>query len=315
MNARSIINKIDYLRAEVRVLDLDIIGITESWADEMIANEELLLEGYELFRCDRPLGIKGGGVLLYIRGCLNASLCELKNDHPEQVWCKLKYNGRDELLIGVCYRTPSENVYGSSAHRQIRELIDAISSKKFLLMGDFNYRGIDWTLNSLEGSASLESRLFLECVTKKYVCQHVNFPTTEKSVHDLILTSDPELVCDVQDPGAFYTSDHKLLCFNLDIVKDMERSSSVRYDYKRMDIKGAQEKLKSFNWEEELSGSVEEDWERLKQILFNIQNKYVPTCKQSRRNKKSWLSYKAMKVGQAGPTASQGCRAEITKRL
>jgi len=73
----------------------------------------------------------------------------------------------------------------------------------------------------------------------------------------------------VQDLGAFYTSDHKLLCFNLDIVKDMERSSSVRYDYKRMDTKGAQEKLKSFNWNEELYGSVEEDWERLKETLFN----------------------------------------------
>jgi len=53
-------------------------------------------------------------------------------------------------------------------------------------MGDFNYRGIDWTLNSLENSASVESRLYLECVTKNYVCQHVNFPTTEKSVVDLI---------------------------------------------------------------------------------------------------------------------------------
>jgi len=39
--------------------------------------------------------------------------------------------------------------------------------------------------------------------------------------------------------------DHKLLGFNLDIVKDMERISSIRYDYKRMDIKGHKRNLKS----------------------------------------------------------------------
>ena len=135
MNARSIRNKIDNLRAEVRVLDPDIIGITESWADERISNEEIGLDGYELFRCDRPLDIKGGGVLLYIRSSLNASLIKLKNEYPEQVFCKLKYNGRHELLIGVCYRTPSESVYGSSAHIQLRQLIDEISSKQFMFHG------------------------------------------------------------------------------------------------------------------------------------------------------------------------------------
>ena len=34
VNARSIINKIDYLRAELKVFDPDIIGITESWTDD-----------------------------------------------------------------------------------------------------------------------------------------------------------------------------------------------------------------------------------------------------------------------------------------
>jgi len=61
-------------------------------------------------------------------------------------------------------------------------------------------------------------------------------------------TNNPELVCNVQDLGVFYASDHKLLGFNLDIVKYMERSSSVRYGYKLMDTKGAQEELKSFSW-------------------------------------------------------------------
>ena len=108
MNARSIINKIDYMRAKVKVLEPDIIGVTESWADERIADEEIAIDGYEMFRRDRMLDIKGGGVLLYIRSSLKVRGIELENNFPEQVWCKLKYNGNRELLIGVCYRTPSE---------------------------------------------------------------------------------------------------------------------------------------------------------------------------------------------------------------
>jgi len=101
----------DYLSAEVRVLNPDIIGITESWADGRITEAEIGLDGYELFRCDRALNDKGGGVLLYVRASLNASGVEVLDGYPEQVWCKLKYSGTRELMVGVCYRTPSENLY------------------------------------------------------------------------------------------------------------------------------------------------------------------------------------------------------------
>jgi len=61
------------------------------------------------------------------------------------------------------------------------------------------------------------------------------------------------------------------------LTKDIEKSNSTRYNYKRIDIKGAQEELNSLNWKEELNGTVEDDKKRLKEILFNIQHIYVPT--------------------------------------
>ena len=79
----------DYLRAEVKVFDPDIIGITESWTNDKISDAEIQLEGFEVFWQDR-LGNKGGGVLLYIRDPLMASSIKLENYFPEQVWCKLR---------------------------------------------------------------------------------------------------------------------------------------------------------------------------------------------------------------------------------
>jgi len=55
---------------------------------------------------------------------------------------------------------------GSSAHRQIRQLIEMIICKEFLLICDFNYRGIKWASNNWENSASVKSKMFLESVTK-----------------------------------------------------------------------------------------------------------------------------------------------------
>jgi len=55
VNSCSILNKLDVLSANVRVLDPDIIGIMESWMDETISDAEVLIDGYDLFRCDRPI--------------------------------------------------------------------------------------------------------------------------------------------------------------------------------------------------------------------------------------------------------------------
>ena len=121
---------------------------------------------------------KGGGVLIYIKDSLVASATKLENDFPEQVWCKLRYNGHHEMLVGVCYRTPTETVYGHIAHEQLRDLIQEVSNRDFILMGDFNYKRIDWTNNSCDTS-SMESRLFLERVNKCFVTQHVTDLTTD----------------------------------------------------------------------------------------------------------------------------------------
>ena len=135
----------------------------------------------------------------------------------------------------------------------------------------------------------------MECINECFVTQHVNFLTTDKSVLDLVVSSDPDIVSDVQVLGSFESSDHKLLGFSLNIVKDEEVNSITRYDYKRMVIMGAREELRKVDWEEILSGTVNDDWEKLKDILFEIQRKFVPVVKGKRKNKKLWLTYKALK--------------------
>jgi len=42
-----------------------------------------------------------------------------------------------------------------------------------------------------------------------------------------------------------------------------------------MNTNGAQEELPMIEWDKVLNGTANENWERLKDILFRIQGKYV----------------------------------------
>ena len=80
-------------------------------------------------------------------------------------------------------------MYGYEIHDKIRNLVCEISNKNFVLFGYFNYRGIDWAVNCHDSNATVEARLFLDCVSDCFITQHVDFLTTDKSILDLILVA------------------------------------------------------------------------------------------------------------------------------
>ena len=95
LNARSIINKKTELNIMVDDIKPDIIGITESWANNDIIDAELGLEGYVMFRKDR-MGRRGGGVLLYIKETIPAYEVQLQEeaDCKEAMGLTTEHGGR-----------------------------------------------------------------------------------------------------------------------------------------------------------------------------------------------------------------------------
>ena len=65
-------NKLLWLEAVVEAMSPDIIGITESWCNDRVLEAEMELVGYNLFREDRKGGMRGGGVLLYVKSELRS---------------------------------------------------------------------------------------------------------------------------------------------------------------------------------------------------------------------------------------------------
>jgi len=142
INARSIVNKIDQFEEWIYELNPDIIAITESWTGSHILDSELAIEGYDLFQKDRSVDWMGGGVLLYVRSTLCPVQCKLQSAFPEQVWCYILDSNEYPFYIGVCYRSPTVNVYGNGNHELLKDITNKLSASKrhFVMMGDFNYR-------------------------------------------------------------------------------------------------------------------------------------------------------------------------------
>ena len=98
---------------------------------------ELTLSGYDLFRKDRLLSRRGGGVLLYVKSELCAVEHKPTSKFPEQVWCRITSSRNSEALVGVLYRTPTSDIYGGGNHDALIELLEEVNGtgKQFVLMG------------------------------------------------------------------------------------------------------------------------------------------------------------------------------------
>ena len=211
VNARSIINKLLDFQAVIASENPDVVGITESWSHSDISDSELLLADYELFRQDRPSHHRGGGVLLYVKKTLNPLQYYPDSRYPEQVWCQINKKYESALLIGVCYRSASPQFASLESEIELRKLITEISTKHFLLMGDFNFPEIDWSNHTCLSNASVDCKLFHECIDDSFVFQHVHCDTRANAILDLVITDEPDMVPEVISLGPFSTSDHNLL--------------------------------------------------------------------------------------------------------
>jgi len=85
-------------------------------------------------------------------------------------------------------------------------------------------------------------------VQEQFLSQVVRNKTTEKSVLDLVLTKEPDLIDDVQNLGRFVSNDHDLLHWRMNVGQWEAEKEQVRYDYVRMDIKGIETELDLCDW-------------------------------------------------------------------
>ena len=98
LNVQSLKPKIADLRADLPVYQFDVLALCETWLQPNVPNRLLNIDGYRLYRCDRPANCglaKGhGGVALLIRdSCkvevLKTPVTGVLNSNLEVLWSKI----------------------------------------------------------------------------------------------------------------------------------------------------------------------------------------------------------------------------------
>jgi hypothetical protein len=184
---------------------------------------EYNLPGYTLFSVNINAD-SHRGIIIYINSSLAASHYDVSNNFSEYLCVQIKCSTSCTLTVCAVYRSPGSNAEND---RNLYELITMLSNQvsgKLLLVGDFNFRSINWTNWSVEGSARAHTpaHKFLSSLRDNYLIQHMQDPTRARgtqtpSLLDLVITNEDfvEYLFNLSPLGK---SDHSVLQFYCNIL-------------------------------------------------------------------------------------------------
>ena len=299
-NCDSLSNKKSELETLIEQKKPDIVGLTEI-LPKFTENEQDLNDydilNYDLFT---PSLSKGRGVALYVHKHHKACLIEeLSYDvFQESVWCKIVVQNKEKLLVGCVYRSPSSSL---SNNERLRTLLNRSVDKKYeylIIVGDFNYKEIDWSLMSSKVGFEHPATVFLEGFKDMYLFQHVQSNTRfrndqQPSLLDLVISNEENLVDNLVVGAPIGKSDHATIFFEICCQYTGEVAHEERYNLH----KGEYDALRSFLSNQTLTDeyiSCEDNWQLLKNIIDEGMNRFIPKRTKKDSKKTPWLNRDAL---------------------
>ena len=160
-------------------------------------------------------------------------------------------------------------------------------------MGDFNHGNIKWDTMQ---STGVEDQKFLCLVQNNFLTQHVLEPTRATRVLDIVLSSQKELVANVNIKEPLGSSDHNQMHFNINIKSERTKVKQCRRDFGKGNYKEIRKSLARIDWNDKMKNkTATECWNILRGELDSAIDSYVPMKKQGKRSKKKHLSKEAFR--------------------
>ena len=140
-------------------------------------------------------------------------------------------------------------------------------------MGDFNFPGINWSTLECDIAGSKFRDLVLDC----YLHQHVDTPTRESNILDLVLSSDINLIEKVEITEHLGNSDHNGIRWKLvSNIPTTKYEKSYR-QYHKADYLNMKLWLSKVDWFQEMQGlGVEDKWNYFINTVMQAIDKFVP---------------------------------------
>ena len=301
-NAQSLCNKYALLKDLIYEQDPDVVAVTETFLDSSIDDAEFTPQGYKSFRKDRDISWykKGtyveknrGGVLLLIKEELNPASHPASNVEAEILWVSTSINPQTDWVFGVCYRPEVDEDYMMP---KITGSIDLIDNQNVMLLGDFNFRNINWETGDC--SRPLE-QIFIDTINDNLLHQIIDIPTRGANILDLAFLGDPSSIDDYDIIPGIGNSDHKIVKIELRcLIPRVARAKRKIFLYSQGNYEDLDQNLSTFNWEETFRHkSINDNWEAFKEIYQENIETYIPSkmVKPGQRLLFPWVKYKSVK--------------------
>jgi len=288
-NARSIRNKMDELRILASDKKPDIIAIVESWLVEENNDLGFGVENYNFIRKDRRRDLKsmGGGIIIYYKKELSiVDTTREYNVNIDYVWFKVMIKGGRTMVIGVFYRPPDSN---DDEEKFLLEKISMNKTKNTVLIGDFNYRDINWKRNK----SKKEGKHFLKACTELSLHQCVKEKTRGKNILDLVLVYEKNLIYRINQMAPLAKSDHDIVNITLNVMIKTNNTKVKCYSYNKADYGILENSLNGVDWEHEIGETnSNEVWNRMKCCLIKFKEENIKQFSRDTSAQVPWLNAK-----------------------
>ena len=245
-----------------------VVAIRETKIDSSIATSELFPEtcSYSVYRKDR--NIHGGGVMLLVhKDISHMPITELEND-SESTWVKVFAN-KTSHFVASWYRPPGST---STEFQLFREQLDYVRTHH----KGKNFKDIDWPDRLSKSGSTLsqsEGQILIDIMNDHGLEQMVHFPTREKNILDLILTTLPGQFQDVHSFDKL--SDHDIVSGNLKIfIPRVRKSRRKVYLYQKGDYESMKKDTLKFA---KFTRSVQENFDLLTSFIQDSADKHIPS--------------------------------------
>ena len=235
---------------------------------------------------DRITSTQGGGVFIAVKENYDVSLLPDTVTDTQFLWAKVHFEKSKSLIFGSFYRPPGSKIRKMEEFSRSLDLLLKNSNQTIILGGDLNLPDIDW-----------ENSLVLPSATNKGQCEHLlsslddhaltqvqKEPT--RDILDLCITNKPGLIKSSRSVPGIWDHCAVGLLTEADINPPYSTACPVR-QFKKASWENIRKEIRR-HWapfsKDSPNNSVNEKWLRLKSILIDCLNKFVPTKITSKRH-------------------------------
>ena len=207
----------------------------------------------------------------------------MMNSSKEAIFAEIKLKGNDKLLCACMYRRgESSEENNKFLFQTMRKVADMKYSH--LLMGDFNFKEIDWKDSFYTGNNTEHAAFrFIECVRDCFLFQHVTEHTRQRgndnpSTLDLIFSNEENMVSNLDILAPLGKSDHTIIKFTINCEMDYQQPQ-IKKLFNKGNYDGIKNEINSINWEKEFNkypDDINKQWEFFCDIYADAEKRISP---------------------------------------